>query len=415
MRAPRLPLLPRLANRADEVLGTLGIRPVAIDADTVIARARKETGLEDIGDEAGIDALRRLTRSLEKEARLSLIGRLMVQQDLTRCLGNRMRMLDWRARHPEIDDEQVRRPIFIAGQARTGTTILHELLAQDPANRIPQTWEVDHPIPPPTREHYHDDPRIAQSQGELDQSERLIPDFKRMHRMGGDLPQECVRMTATEFSSLIFAATWRVPGYTRWLIEEADMQRVYSAHRRMLQLLQWRCPGERWVLKSPGHLWAMEAMIGEYPDALVVQTHRDPLEVLSSLSSLELVLRTMASEHAVHEEIAAEWSEWNAIGFERSVAFRESGALPPERVIDVHFRAFMNDPVESIRGIYDHFGLPFTDSLGQSMRRYLDENPSDRDGKHEHGFAETGLDVAEERAKVQRYQDYFGVESEVQL
>ena len=142
---------------------------------------------------------------------------------------------------------------------------------------------------------------------------------------------------------------------------------------------------------------------------------RDPLAVLSSLSSLELVLRTMASDHADHREIAAEWSEWNAIGFARSVDFRESGALPPERVIDVHFRPFIKDPVEAIRGIYDHFGLPFEPGFAEAMRRYIDENPSDRDGKHEHSFSETGLDVAKERTRVSRYQDYFGVESEVRL
>jgi hypothetical protein len=341
------------------------------------------------------------------------LGRVIVSGVLVAALVRRMQMHDWRMRHPEIDAERIERPIIMMGQGRTGTTILHELLALDPAHRVPLTWEVDHPCPPPERDHYLDDPRIAETQHTLDRSESLIPDFKRMHRMGAQLPQECVRITANEFASMIFAASWRVPRYVDWLLEEADLAPVYAAHRRALQLLQWRCPGERWVLKSPGHLWHLEAMLGEYPDALLIQTHRDPLEVLSSLSNLEVVLRSMTSDRTDHFEIAQEWSRWNCMGFERSVDFREAGLVAPSQVVDVQFREFIRDPVAEVERIYRHFGLDLSPELAARMRRYIADNPSDRDGRHAHDFSDTGLDRDAEREKVKRYQEYFGVSSEV--
>jgi hypothetical protein len=415
MQKPQLPLIPRLVNGVGRLVAPLGIRPVSLDPESLLAGARDRVKLEDFGDDDFREGLSRVTSALESEAALSLIGRFVVRQDLLSSLGNRLEMVDWHKRHPEIAEQPIRRPIVIVGQGRSGTTILHELMTLDPANRVPLTWEVDRPAPPPERATYETDARIDEVQHQLDQAERLIPDFKRMHRMGARLPQECVRMTASEFRSLIFTATWRVPSYTRWLLREADMSPVYRAHRRMLQLLQWRCPAERWVLKSPGHIWSLEALLAEYPDACLVQTHRDPLKILSSISSLEVVLRAMTSDDIDPHEIAREWSEWFCLGYERSVTFREAGGVPDSQVMDVQFGDFIGDPVSQVRRIYEHFDLEFTEEFDRRMREYVASNPSDRDGRHEHSFAGTGLDVEEERAKVKRYQEYFDVASEDRL
>lgn len=417
MQAPKLPLTVRVMNQAGAALRTLGVPLGRLDADVLMAAACKETGLDDFGDdEIGgptlRDPLSRLVRSLEEEARLTPLGRFIAAGELKRYLSDRLQLIDWHARHPEIADGEIRSPIFIVGQARSGTTILHELLALDPANRVPQTWETDSPCPPPDRASYETDPRIAAVQAQLDRSEQLIPDFKRMHRMGAQLPQECVRMTGSAFASMIFAAQWRLPSYVSWLLDEAPMRPVYAYHRRFLQLLQWRCPPDRWVVKSPGHLWCLEDVVAEYPGARFIQPHRDPLKILSSLTSLELVLRTMTSDPGTAHEIAVEWSGWNERAYERSVAFREQGGVDESRVVDLQFREFMSDPVHQIQRIYRQFDLELEPAVEQKMRDYVAGNPSDRDGKHEHRFAETGLDVDEERAKVKRYQEYFGVESE---
>lgn len=412
MHVPRLPLVPRSLNAAGRWLARLGIRPGSLAPDALLRLARKRTGLSDFGDDHFREGLERLTDSLEREAGLSPLGRFIAQTDLVGHLANRLQLIDWHARYPEIGEIPIRQPIFIVGQGRTGTTILHELLALDPTNRVPLTWETDLPFPPPERAEYTTDPRIAQSQALIDRSESLIPDFKRMHRMGAEIPQECVRITAGDFRSAIFPAQWRVPSYTRWLIEEADMTSAYAYHRLTLQLLSWRCPGERWVLKSPGHLWCPEAVLAAYPDACLIQTHRDPIRILSSLSSLECVLRKMSSDEIEPGQIVAEWSDWLTTSYNRSVDFRKSGALPDSRVVDLQFREFITDPIPVVRRAYDHFGLEWFPETEERMREYLKANPSDRNGAHRHSLEGTGADLETERAKVERYQEYFDVPNE---
>lgn len=413
MDTPRLPLIPRSLNAAGRGLARLGIRPGNLAPESLEAAAQKQAGLTDFGAGEFREGLARLTGSLESEANLSALGRVIARQDLVGLLANRLRLVDWHARQPEIAERPIRRPIFIVGQGRTGTTILHELLALDPGNRVPQTWEVDFPFPPPERAHYATDARIAGSQAQIDRAEGLIPDFKRMHRMGAQLPQECVRITAGDCKSAIFAAQWRVPSYMRWLIEEADMSSAYAYHRMTLQLLEWKCPGERWVLKSPGHLWCPDALLAAYPDACLVQTHRDPLRILSSLSSLETVLRKMTSDDVDHPSIAREWSAWLAKGYERSVDFRERSALPASRVVDLHFREFIADPIAVVRRLYGRFEIELLPETEAKMLDYLQKNPSNRDGAHSHRLEDTGLDIDEERERVARYQNYFDVPLEI--
>jgi len=396
-------------------LRRLGLPLLPLEAEGLMAAARRRTNLDDFGEAGFQEGFEQLLESLEEEAALHPLGRAIVRGELRRNLETRLRLVDVHRRHPEIADGAVRRPIVIVGMGRTGTSILHELMALDPANRVPLSWEVEEPLPPPERASYESDPRIERTQRTLDRSEQLIPDFKRMHRMGARLPQECVRITSLEFASMLFVATWRVPAYTRWLLTRADMGSAYATHRRMLQLLQWRCPAERWVLKSPGHLWCLDALVREYPDACLVQTHRDPLKVLSSLTSLEVVLRAMASDRLDASEIAREWSDWNVLAYERSVDFRERGGLPPSQVVDVQFGEFMSDPLAATRRIYAHFGLELRPEVEARMRAYLASNPEDRDGRHVHHFADTGLDPGDERARVKRYQEYFDVPSEERL
>jgi hypothetical protein len=165
-----------------------------------------------------------------------------------------------------------------------------------------------HPWPPPERATYDTDPRIARVEQHFAGIDRLIPGFKAMHPMGALLPQECVALMAHDFATMIYHTTHAVPSYQRWL-EEADLRPLYASHRRQLQYLQWRCPAERWVLKSPGHLWALDALLAEYPDALLIQTHRDPLKVIASLVSLVCLLRRLATDRIDARAVGADWTE----------------------------------------------------------------------------------------------------------
>jgi hypothetical protein len=314
-------------------------------------------------------------------------------------------------RHPEIAAGAIRAPMFIVGLPRTGTTILHELLAQDPANRVPMTWEVMHPWPPPERESYETDPRIARVEQHFAGVDRLLPGFKAMHPMGAQLPQECVALTAHDFASMVFSTTHRIPGYQAWL-ERADMGWVYASHRRQLQYLQWRCPAERWVLKSPGHLWALDALVAEYPDAQIIQTHRDPLKVLASLTSLVTLLRSMASDRVDPFAIGIEWSARLAAGLERTMAVRERGLPREAQVFDLHFADLMRDEIGTVRRLYAHFGLALGAEAESRMRRFLADDPRDKHGAHHYTLAAAGLDPGLERRRYSAYQAHFAIASE---
>lgn len=412
MRPPRLPWPVRTVNAIGRHLRAIGIGLPSLEESALLARATRNTGgLSDFGDPGFRDPLRRLLHSLEHEAHLTELGRLVARRDIVRLLENRLRMTAERRAHPEIDAGPIRRPLVIIGLPRTGTSILHELMALDPANRVPMTWEVMHPWPPPEQATFETDPRIATVEAHLSGVDRLLPDFKRIHPMGARLPQECVALTAHDFASILWHTTHDVPSYARWL-EETDLRWVYASHRRQLQYLQWRAPAERWVLKSPGHLWALDALLAEYPDACIVQTHRDPLTVIASLASLLTVLRSLASDAIDPPAIAAEWTERLARGLEASMAIRDTGHLPAAQVFDVPFASFMRDPITMIRQIYDHFGLPRTAVAEERMRRFLAENPADKHGAHRYTLAAAGLDEATEARRYAAYRDRFGLRAE---
>ncbi len=408
MNEVRLPLPIRALNWAGRQLGRVGLS-TCLEEPSLLEAARKKTGLSDFGQETFKIGLRKLIASWEDEARLSALGRMVARSDAVRLLANRLQINETFKDHPDIGQGKIVRPIVVIGMPRTGTSILHELLAQDPHLRSPLSWEVAKPCPPPEKETFETDPRIAEVERELAQSDRVLPDFKKVHPMGARFPQECVAVTTHEFASVLFPTVHHVPSYAAWLFHEADMGPAYAFHRRMLQLLQWHCPAERWVLKSPGHLWSLRALMAEYPDACLVQTHRDPLKILASLTSLVSILQLMSSDRVDGREAAREWSDHLALALDRSVSAREDGTIPPEQVIDVHFEAFMADPFVSIRRIYDQFGLQYTPEVEERMRRFLEANPADKHGKHTYRFADTGLDPEAERRKVSRYREFFGV------
>ena len=291
-------------------------------------------------------------------------------------------------------------------------SILHELLALDTANRCPMTWELAHPFPPPASSTFHTDPRISKTERELRLSHYLMPGVENMHRMGAQLPQECVAITAWIFSSMQFNTVLRIPAYSDWLMNSADHSAMYRFHRRVLRYLQWRCPGERWVTKTPAHLWSLEALLTEYPDAVLVQTHRDPLKVVSSLASMLPTMRAAYSSDTDVHEVAREWSDNCANALYASVRSRRAGTILPEQVIDIHFREFMADAAGQVERIYDQFGFEFSDSFRDSIQGYIADHPADKYGGHLHRFSDTGLDEDAEREKVGKYQAYFDVHPE---
>ncbi|MCV7445621.1 sulfotransferase [Mycobacterium paraense] len=378
--------------------------------ERLIATACEEAGSDDFGADGWQPGLQRLTDGLVHEARLSPIGIEIAHLDVMRALKNRLGVIAWRKEKPEIAAKPVTAPIFIVGQPRTGTTILYDLLAQDPDLRAPLTWEVDAPCPVPQPETYNTDPRIAAAQASIEMSEQIIPGFLAFHPMGALVGQECVRITASEFTSMIFSVQYRLPSYYRWLLYEADHAGAYRFHRIFLQHLQSGVPGQ-WLLKSPAHLWHLDDLLAEYPDALIVQTHRDPLNVISSIAALTHHLRRMGSDESNIAECAAQSYEEIVVGLDREMALRDAGAIPPGRVIDVLFTDFMTDPWTTIDDIYRKLGRELKPETAQKMRDFLAAHPGDGGGSR-YTWSDTGLDADEVRDRVGAYQDRYGVPTE---
>jgi hypothetical protein len=318
--------------------------PDRLDRDRLVAEAIEQTEEIDLGEPSWGDGLDILLHSLRQEANLNELGVEIAGAELTNYLSNRLSITAWRRDHPEIAEGVIERPIVIVGQPRTGTTILYDLLGQDPGLRVPLTWEVDRPVPPPETATYDSDPRIEEVQATVDMAESLMPGFATFHPVGALLGQECVRMTASDFRSMIFPTQYRLPSYNHWLLHVADLRPAYRWHRQYLQHLQSRHPADQWLLKSPAHLWHLDALAAEYPDATIIQTHRDPLKVIASTSALAAHLRRMASDDVSMAETAADYAEDIFLGLDRGMEARRQSTFPPEAVIDVHYTTFVADP-----------------------------------------------------------------------
>jgi hypothetical protein len=385
---------------------------VSLDETSLLDTARAASGLDDFGDDTWREGLHVFLQSLEEEADLHLLGRILARNEIVRALVNRLEVQATLTGNPEILDERIDAPVLVVGTGRSGTSLLHELLAQDPAHRVARTWELLHPCPPPERATYMIDPRIAAADQEYTFWHLIAPEYRTMHENGGDVPNEDPLIDGLSFASDHFMGSYPVPSYGRWLAR-ADLEPVFRAHRRFLQLLQWRCPGECWILKSPSYLGKLPGFFAEYPDAHVILTHRDPLKVLPSLVSLMATLRWMHSDTVNVEAVVKTAVNGTAVAMDYVMQLRQNGTIPDDQIIDVRFGDLVGDPWRTMHGVYERIGRELTTDTEQRMRAYLDARPRERHGRHDYDFADTGLDLDQTRTRFARYQAQYGITSEV--
>ena len=267
---------------------------IPLDDRQMIADAERATGLSDWGGDDFREPLRVLVAALVGEAQLHEQGARIAQRHLHDVLCGRLKMADDRERFPGIAAEAITKPVFVIGLPRSGTTFLHNLLTQDPHSRSPLTWEIMFPSPPPERETYLDDPRIAQCQAKLLDIGFLDEGLQAIHPFGARRPEECNFIWESTLRTVNYMAWWNVPSYTKMLYA-GDMRPVYEAHKRFLQHLQHRHAGERWVLKTPAHMAWLDTLLAVYPDACLVQCHRDPAKIIPSLANNLLQYRKLYS------------------------------------------------------------------------------------------------------------------------
>jgi hypothetical protein len=381
---------------------------VQLDAVRLLEKACKMTGLYDFGDDSFLQPLGILVRSFGDDAELNFVGRVTARADILRTLCNRLRLVEDRKRNPGIADEIIRRPLFITGLPRTGSTLLHGLLAQDPACRAPQIWEVMHPSPPPEASSYGVDPRIAVTGRELKWLDLLMPKFKTAHMIDARLPQECIAITGHSFVSYVFESMFFVSSYRIWH-EDQDKVPAYEFHRQFLQHLQWRCPGSHWVLKAPSHLMSLEALFQVYPDAGVILTHRDPVKVLASCASFAEVLREPFTDFFDRKELGTEVRERWGKGARLAIEFRENHSDLKARFFDVLYADLVRDPMAMVRLIYRYFDMELTNPAESAMLRFLKQNPQNKHGVHHYTLEDFGFDRETERRRFEFYSDYFGI------
>ncbi|MDG2045732.1 MAG: sulfotransferase [Halioglobus sp.] len=379
----------KLINRIGEQFRKAGYNKPDLNTDRLIKHAKKKTGLQNFGDTSFRDGLQILTTELNEQAQLSQIGRIAAYYNLLDYLCVRLQLMDFRSRTPEVPLQQIKRPIFITGLPRTGTTILYELIAQDSSVRSPSSWEVTKPIPPPRKISYANDTRIQSVERMLALAEELSPGFRAIHTIGAKLPQECVYILASHFISEQYGYMYNIPKYRSWALNQ-DMTASYRWHANFLQHLQLNYGAAPWVLKAPAHLAYLKYLVTQYPDAAIVWTHRRPLEAISSFSSLLSTLQSGFSDTVNPVTIG----EHEARHFSKIVntGMSDRDALSHHQIFDVSFSSLCSDPISVIRRLYEYFEMQLSQEAENRMHEYLTQHPRHLHGEHTYSPAYFGLD-----------------------
>jgi hypothetical protein len=403
----RSPLPIRILNKFGICLEKAGLPRTPFRAARLIDIAKRRSGLDDFGEGDFFEPLSRLLESCRREARLNLIGKMALRADVVRTLRNRLSMQQDRHLYPEIARQEIGKPLFIVGLPRSGTTLLHTLLAADPEHRTPLTWQVMSPSPPSSDSKQR---RIRRAAKDLSALQWLAPSFRRVHALGAELPQECVGLMSPTFMSDQFDTMYNVPSYRRWFLKQ-NLLPAYEYHRRFLQHLQYRKNARRWVLKAPVHMFALPTLLSVYPDARFVQAHRDPLKAITSVSSLIAILRSVFSDGAdlvqIGQDALQYWSETMTAFME------ERERLAPARICDLHYHEIRRDPIHAVRRIYEYFKWPLSIGAEARMRTVLANQPREQNGFHLYEPAQFGLAKEEVASRFAAYCERFDVSAPV--
>ena len=396
---PGLPF--SLVNKLDG----LSKKMIPIDSERAMKLAQRTTGLDDWGD-GGFRA--RLDSAVDglNEARLNTTGLFGARYVLNWHLGNRLRVVDFAKRHPELDDANIERPIVITGFFRTGTTFLHNVLAADPNNRVAKAWELAYPLG------RLNDPlgdvawRRAQAKFTFGFNQAAIPDQGVAHNVTADSYEEDFFLLENDMAVLTFWVAFAAYSYANDMLDW-DMTEPYEFHKLQLKMLNAQRSAKRWVLKCPWHIWNMDALMAVYPDAQVIFTHRDITKALASHCSLSAKMASKLRRSLDVKELGEFWLDYTKIGLDRAMESRKN--IPEAQLYDVRLRDLMGNPMTVLQDIYSHFDLEFNEEIAGLLEARIAEKPTSQEGEHEYAIEDFGLTDERVRETLKAYNERFGV------
>ena len=380
-------------------------RAIDFDANEMLEEARTNAGLSNFGSDSFREPLEALVRTYDAN-HTTRKGRKKAYRRVIGLLATRLRIEEALRVHPEIKQRPVRSPMVLTGMPRSGTSALFNLLGADPDARPLLLWETQFPDPVEGLEPGAKDPRHAAIEAYYEQSRKTNPEFTKIHFASADTPEECVLLHAFTLNGVHHGTEVMLEPYASWYRDQ-DLGEMYNYHKILLQMLDWQRPGERWLLKAPAHMWAIDKLIDTFPDVSVVWSHRNPLACTASICSMTHLL--MEDQVDMPKEVLGPIvMDFYATSLERGLAARDQS--DPARFIDVNHDDFVGDSLGTVGRIYEHFGLPIGDDAAASLKAHIEANPKGRHGKHEYNLDDWGLTADDVAKRFEPYVERFGIE-----
>jgi len=404
----------RILNGTLRGLRSVGLARFPLDRDSLLARARQDTGLEDFGDERFLEPLQHLLDALEAEADLNPIGRYMNRTNILRLLRHRLYARDLLERHPEILEREIPDPVVVVGLARSGTTRLHRLLAADNRFLHLQSWESVFPVPYPecftAKAAGRPDPRIAVLDKGLKAVLYMAPQIAAVHPLGTFEVEEELGLLQHGFSSQIFEIQARIPSFAEWLMRH-DQYAAYEYMVVLLKIISWfrdDPPDKPWVLKTPQHMQDLDALLHVFPNARLVCPHRDPIKVVGSVCSTAWNALVRDSDSVTMEWVGREWLDKTGRMLHKTLRLRDE-AVPRNRQYDIRYADISADWYRAMQGVYDFLELPFTDRAKNGMQDWLERSRRQHVGAHRYSLADFGLDEQQVDQRLMFYRERFDI------
>jgi len=373
----------------------------------ILDTALNSTGLNDWGSDSFLEGLRVLLDASQKEAKLHYVGREFLQKECIRAVKDRLRLEQAVNDNPDINNSSIKKPVFILGLPRTGTSLLQNLFFQDTRFRNLHYWEQIAIGPQPTPENLQNNYILDACIANMNEFSKIAPEFISAHEINPAGPEECNGLMARDFSSILFFMFRNIPTYLEWF-QNQDMTSTYEYHKLQLKYFGYNFKGMRWVLKAPIHLLFLEYLFKVYPDAQIIQMHRDPLDVVPSMASLGTISRGIYSNNVNEIETAQQFLELTAHNIDQSILYRQTAAK--NQFLDVSYSELVNDTMGTMKTIYTWLGVDFNASTQAIMSNWLAKSKSKRKGKlHQYSLEQFNLS----RVKIRnRFENYYETYSE---